>query len=120
MFKDGRTNVHDEERSGRPSVVSNDLVQSVDKKVCEIRHFTISERSCEFPHILRTVHYEIITDRLGYHNFAQDGLNNEKELMEGVKTWLSSMAADLFDTGIQELIPRYDKCLNSGSDYVEK
>jgi hypothetical protein len=35
-------------------------------------------------------------------------------LMEGVKTWLSSMAADLFDTGIQKLIPWYDKCLNSG------
>jgi hypothetical protein len=31
MFKDGRTNVHDEERSGRPSVVSDGLVQSVDK-----------------------------------------------------------------------------------------
>jgi hypothetical protein len=40
--------------------------------------------------------------------------------MEGVKTWLSSMAADFFDTGIQKLIPRYDKCLNSGGDYVEK
>jgi hypothetical protein len=23
-------------------------------------------------------------------------------------------------TGIQKLIPRYDKCLGSGSDYVEK
>jgi hypothetical protein len=40
--------------------------------------------------------------------------------MEGVKTWLSTMAADFFDTGIQKLIPRYDKCLNSGGDYVEK
>jgi transposase len=43
MFKDGTTNVHDEERSGRPSVVSDDLVQSVDQKICERRHFTISE-----------------------------------------------------------------------------
>jgi hypothetical protein len=32
MFKDGRTNVHDEERSVRTSVVSDDLVQSVDQK----------------------------------------------------------------------------------------
>jgi hypothetical protein len=40
--------------------------------------------------------------------------------MEGVKTWLSSQAADCYDTGIQKLIPRYDKCLNSGGDYVEK
>jgi transposase len=42
IFKDGRTNVHDEERSGRPSVVSDDLVQSFDQKVCERRRFTIS------------------------------------------------------------------------------
>jgi hypothetical protein len=33
--------------------------------------------------------------------------------------WLSSQAAD-FDTGIQKLILRYDKCLNSCGDYVEK
>jgi hypothetical protein len=45
---------------------------------------------------------------------------NNEELMEGVKTWLSSMMADFFDTGIQKLIPQYEKCLNSGGDYVEK
>jgi transposase len=32
MFKDGRTNVQDEERSGRPTVVSDDLCQSVEQK----------------------------------------------------------------------------------------
>jgi hypothetical protein len=31
---------------------------------------------------------------------------NNNELMEGVKTWLSSQAADSFNTGIQELIPQ--------------
>jgi hypothetical protein len=40
--------------------------------------------------------------------------------MEGVKTLLNSQAADCFDRGVQKLIPRYDNCLNSGSDYVEK
>jgi hypothetical protein len=40
--------------------------------------------------------------------------------MEGVKTWLSSQAADFFDTGIQKFIPQYDKCLNSGGDHIEK
>jgi hypothetical protein len=44
--------------------------------------------------------------------------NNEK-LIGGVKTWLSSRAADSFDTGIQKLISRY-KCLISGADCVEK
>jgi transposase len=43
MFKDGRTDVHDEEGSGRPSVVRDDLVQSVDQIICERWRFTISE-----------------------------------------------------------------------------
>jgi hypothetical protein len=46
--------------------------------------------------------------------------NNNDELMEGVRLWLSSRAADFFDTDIQKLTPQYDKCLNSGGDYVEK
>jgi transposase len=70
IFKDGRTDVHDEERSGRPSVESNDFVQNVDQKICERQRFTISEISCEFPQISRNVLYEIITVRLGYHKFC--------------------------------------------------
>jgi hypothetical protein len=47
-------------------------------------------------------------------------ISNNEELMEGViKTWLSSQAADFFDTGMQKLIPRY-KCLSSSDDYIEK
>jgi hypothetical protein len=46
--------------------------------------------------------------------------SNNEELMEGVKTWLSSQMADFSDTGVQKLIPQYDKCLNSGSDCIEK
>jgi hypothetical protein len=44
---------------------------------------------------------------------------SNEELMEGVKTWLSSQAADFFDTGIQKFISRY-KCLYSGGNYVAK
>jgi hypothetical protein len=46
--------------------------------------------------------------------------NSNEELMEGVRTWLSSQAADFFDIGIQKLIPQYDKCLSSSGDYIEK
>jgi hypothetical protein len=64
MFKDGRTNVSNEERCGRPSVVSDDLVQS------ERWGFTISELLREFPQISCIFIYEIITVRLGYHKFC--------------------------------------------------
>jgi histone-lysine N-methyltransferase SETMAR len=51
---------------------------------------------------------------------GSQSFNNNEKLMEGVKTWLNSQAADFFDTGRQKLISRYDKCLSSGGDYVEK
>jgi hypothetical protein len=37
---------------------------------------------------------------------ASQRFNNNKELMEDVKTWLNSQVADFFDTGIQKLIPQ--------------
>jgi hypothetical protein len=48
--------------------------------------------------------------------FGSLRFNSNEKLMKDVKSWLSSQAADIFDTGIQKLIPRYDKCLNSGGD----
>jgi hypothetical protein len=39
--------------------------------------------------------------------------------MEAAQTWLRPKAADFFETDIQDLIPRYEKCLNSVGDYVE-
>jgi histone-lysine N-methyltransferase SETMAR len=41
--------------------------------------------------------------------------SNNEELLESVKTWLSSQSADSFDAGIQNFIPQY-KCLNSYND----
>jgi hypothetical protein len=54
----------------RQSVVSDDLVQSVDQKIGERLRFSTSELSCEFPQIVCTVLYEIIIVRLGYHKFG--------------------------------------------------
>jgi hypothetical protein len=70
MFNDGRTDVHDEERSGSSSVMSDNLVQSVDQKIIERRCFTMSELPCEFPQIPCTVLYEIIGVTLGYLTFC--------------------------------------------------
>jgi hypothetical protein len=54
----------------QPCLLSDDLLRSVDQKICERWHFTISELSCEFPQISHTVLYEIITVRVGYHKFC--------------------------------------------------
>jgi len=47
-------------------------------------------------------------------------VNMNEELMDGVKDWLSSQPATFYDAGIVKLVSRYDKCLNSEGDYVEK
>jgi hypothetical protein len=51
---------------GLLSVASDDLVQSVDQKICERQLFTTSKLSCEFSQISRTILYVIIIVMLGY------------------------------------------------------
>jgi len=65
MFNKGRENVHDEARSWRPSLV-NDLVRQVNDRVRDDKRFTISYLSLHFPHILRTLLYDIVSSHLGY------------------------------------------------------
>ncbi|GFV17884.1 HTH_48 domain-containing protein [Trichonephila clavipes] len=43
QFKNGRTNVRDEEKSGCPSIVTDELVAKVDEEIRENRRFTIME-----------------------------------------------------------------------------
>jgi transposase len=40
MFSEGRMNVHDDDRSGRPSLVTADLLDQVNEKIREIRPCT--------------------------------------------------------------------------------
>ncbi|GBM96075.1 hypothetical protein AVEN_112694-1 [Araneus ventricosus] len=65
-FNDGRTNVHDEARSGQHSVVSDDLVAKVNEKIGENRRFTIRMLCDEFPQISKAVLHENVTNRLNY------------------------------------------------------
>ena len=42
------------------------------------------------------------------------------ELQEEVMMWFKLLAADFYDSGIQKLVPRLNKCLDNASDCVEK
>ena len=53
--------MHDEARSGRPSLVNDDLVRKVNERVHEDRRFTISDLSLHFPRISRTLLYDIVS-----------------------------------------------------------
>jgi hypothetical protein len=61
MLKGARTNVRDEMRSSLSSVVTDNPVQNVDQKFCEIGASQLQGHSCEFPQISRLVVYEMIT-----------------------------------------------------------
>ena len=61
MFNEGRENVHDEARSGRPSLANDDLVRKVNERVRVDRCFTISDLSLHFPRISRTLLYDIVS-----------------------------------------------------------
>jgi hypothetical protein len=57
MFRDGRAS----KVVGWSSVVSDDLVQSVDQRICEGQCFTMSERLCECLQISLSLFYKTIT-----------------------------------------------------------
>ncbi|KAJ4428146.1 hypothetical protein ANN_24160 [Periplaneta americana] len=53
QFSEGRQSVHDEERSGRPSLINDDRVELVRQCIMDNRRFTITELSSHFPQISR-------------------------------------------------------------------
>ena len=61
VFNEGRENVHDEARSGRPSLVNDDLVRKVNERVRDGRLFTVSDQSLHFPQISRTLIHDIVS-----------------------------------------------------------
>ncbi|GFY09995.1 uncharacterized protein TNCV_3699561 [Trichonephila clavipes] len=69
-FKDGWENVHDEPRSGRPSVITDDLVNVVDEKICEDQRFTISTSALEFPNVGRTTLHKVVSEKLKFRKLC--------------------------------------------------
>jgi len=62
IFNEERQNVHDEARSGRPSLANDDLMGKVNnERVRDDRRFTISDLSLHFPQISRTLLYDIVS-----------------------------------------------------------
>jgi hypothetical protein len=51
---------------------------------------------------------------------AGKNFDNDDEVQEEVMMWFKGQAADFYDSGIQKLDPRLDKCLDNASDYLEK
>jgi len=70
VFRNGLTDVHDAERSGRPSFITDALKQKVNRINRENRHFTIREVYEQCPEVSRTVVYETVTEHLQYRKIC--------------------------------------------------
>jgi hypothetical protein len=46
-------------------------------------------------------------------------IHEDEEVKNEVTTWLRAQAAEFYDIGIQNLVPRLNKCLDKGGEYVE-
>jgi hypothetical protein len=46
--------------------------------------------------------------------------DDDDEVQEDVMTWFKRQAADFYDSGIQKLVPRLNKCFDNVGDYFEK
>ncbi|GBN14112.1 hypothetical protein AVEN_209189-1 [Araneus ventricosus] len=53
-------------RSGHPSVTTDDMVASVEAKILENRRSTISTLPNNFPEVLRSVLYKIVSEKLNF------------------------------------------------------
>ena len=98
MFTNRRTDVHDAEKSGRPSVITDALKEKVNRIIRENRHFTKNVRKC-LVHLCTKLPPNICNTAKFVH-VGPGGL-----LVRG---------------GNNKLVSRYDKCLNVQGDYVEK
>ena len=52
--------------------------------------------------------------------FLGDKRSDDDDLKYAVQKSLTSQAAAFYEEGVQKLVPRHDKCLNNGDEYVEK
>jgi len=69
-FSEGKTDVHDEQRSGRPSLISYDLLQEIEGEICANQHVTIRELHHIIPEVSKTTIHEAVTENLGYRKLC--------------------------------------------------
>ncbi|GFW58538.1 HTH_48 domain-containing protein [Trichonephila clavipes] len=87
-FKGGQTSVHDEERSGRLSIITDDLMKSFETKIHENRRFTITTLSLEFPNVSRSVVYKIVNEDLNSKKLCS------RRIVTGVEIWVSHITPE--------------------------
>ena len=69
-FSEGSTDVHDEQRSGRPSLISDDLLQEIEGEIRTNRRLTIRKLHHIVLEVSKTTIHEAVTEKLGYRKLC--------------------------------------------------
>jgi hypothetical protein len=116
MFNEGRTNVHDEERSGRPSLITEDLKKQIDEQIRQDRRSTLDELHEKFLQISRSILDEILSKHLGHKKLCKVGATDagrrpqKKKRMGAALTFLERYHRDgdkFLDTGDETWISHF-------------
>ena len=70
QFSEGRTDVHDEERSSRPSLISDDLLLETEGEIRTNRRLTIRKLHHIVLEVSKTTIHEGVTEKLGYRKLC--------------------------------------------------
>ena len=63
-YRNSRENVHDEDGSSHPYLITDDLVASLEARIRESWHFIITDPSNEFPEVSRSALYKFVSEHL--------------------------------------------------------
>ena len=69
-FSEGRTDVHDEQRSDRPFFISDDLLHEIEGEIRANRRVTIRELHHIIPEVSKTTIHEAVTEKLRYRKLC--------------------------------------------------
>jgi hypothetical protein len=65
-FSEGRTDVSDEQRRSKPSLISYDLLQEIEGEICSYQRVMVRELHHIIPEVCKTTIREPVTEELGY------------------------------------------------------
>ena len=105
-FSVGRTDVHDEQRSDRPSLISDDFLQEMEGEIHANQRVTIRELHHIIPEASKTTIHEAVTEKLGYRKLCTHWV--PKMLMDNHETKRMGSALKCLTCYAQE----GDECLD--------
>jgi hypothetical protein len=83
-FSEGRTDVHDKQRSSSPSLISDVLLQELEGEIRANRQVMIRELHHVIPEVSKITIHEAVTEKLGYRKLCTHWV--PKMLMDAHKT----------------------------------